>query len=380
VPAEPRGARRRRRLGGGARRPHAPLGLPRHRQRRPGQRGAHAAAAAAGGPHARPQALRHRPPRRLRPVAHPRLPPRVVQLPPAAAGARDRQPRLGGAAARPGAAGELLPLRQREAPHRAPPRGVRCGGRAGRRARRRLPGGPGHAPRGGPLGVVGQALEPLGHAAQLAELRDLWRDGAGPRTLLFAGPESVGRRPAARRFAAYVNCSGPAEARPCGVCPSCSLLAAGTHPDLKEVAPRATTSTGRAKRSLELRIDQLVPREGGDPEPLGPWLLTRPRFTTRVGVIDHAESLNVAAANAFLKLLEERPAWARIVLVAPGPEAVLPTVASRAAPVRFRPVDAAELERLAPGATDHPAVRLGQPGALLRAAEGSGDGARRAAE
>jgi len=228
--------------------------------------------------------------------------------------------------------------------------------------------------------VVGQALEPLGHAAQLAELRDLWRDGAGPRTLLFAGPESVGRRPAARWFAAYVNCSGPAEARPCGVCPSCSLLAAGTHPDLKEVAPRATTSTGRAKRSLELRIDQLVPREGGDPEPLGPWLLTRPRFTTRVGVIDHAESLNVAAANAFLKLLEEPPAWALIVLIAPGPEAVLPTVASRAATVRFRPVDAAELERLAPGATDHPAVRLGQPGALLRAAEGSGDGARRAAE
>ncbi len=219
----------------------------------------------------------------------------------------------------------------------------------------------------------------MGHDQTLAALKGLWDGGAGPRTLLFAGPESVGRRKAARWLAAFVNCRAK-DGRPCGACESCRLLRAGAHPDYREVGPRTTTGTGRAKRSLELRIDQLVPREGGDPEPLGPWLLTRPRFEARVGVIDHAESLNVAAANAFLKLLEEPPKWALIVLVAPGPDALLPTVASRATTVRFRPVDEAELELVAPGAHGHPGWRLGQPGVLLRGSEAGAAEAREAAE
>ena len=207
-------------------------------------------------------------------------------------------------------------------------------------------------------------LVPLGHDQTLLELRSLWANGAGPRTLLFAGPDSVGRRHTARWLAAYVNCTAEADA-PCLECESCLLLQAGAHPDLKEVLPALTTSSGRAKRDLEIRIDQLVPRERGEPEPLGPWLLTRPRFSVRVGVIDHAEAMNVAAANSLLKLLEEPPAWALIVLVASGPEAVLPTVASRSVTVRFRPVPATELASLGLTNLDHPATLLGQPGRLL---------------
>lgn len=220
-------------------------------------------------------------------------------------------------------------------------------------------------------------LSPFGQEPALAVLRRLHGSAAGPRSLLLAGPERVGRRQAARWLCALANCSaGELEARPCGVCESCRLALAGVHPDLKEVGPATTTEAGRAKRNLEIRIDQLVPREGGDPEPLAPWLLTRPRYRARVGLIDHAEALNASAANAFLKVLEEPPSWALIVLVAPGPEALLPTVASRCVTVRFAAVDAV-LARLgeagAPLPPDvlagHPAVRLGQPGALLRAAE-----------
>jgi len=211
-------------------------------------------------------------------------------------------------------------------------------------------------------------LAPLGHDQTLTELRRLWADGAGPRTLLFAGPDSVGRRHTARWLAAYVNCSAAAGA-PCLECESCLLFKTGAHPDLKEVLPALTTGSGRAKRDLEVRIDQLVPRKGGEPEPLGPWLLTRPRFKVRVGLIDHAEAMNVAAANSLLKLLEEPPAWALIVLVASGPEAVLPTVASRSATVRFRPVPASELAGLGLENLDHPATVLGQPGRLLAGAE-----------
>lgn len=211
------------------------------------------------------------------------------------------------------------------------------------------------------------SLVPLGHRDTLPKLRELWAGGSGPRTLLFAGPESVGRRHVARWLAAYVNCAQQGD-QPCLECESCQLLAAGAHPDVKEVSPALTTDTGRAKRNLEIRIDQLVPRKNGDPEPLGPWLLTRPRFNVRVGIIDHAEAMNASAANSLLKLLEEPPAWALIVLIASGPEAVLPTVASRSSTVRFKPLPAQELAEIPGVDPEHPALRLGQPGVLLGAA------------
>lgn len=209
-----------------------------------------------------------------------------------------------------------------------------------------------------------------GHEAVMAELRRVWAGGDGPHTLLFAGPDGVGRRPVARWFAAFANCQAATpDARPCGVCASCAAMAAGVHPDLREVAPASTTRSGRSKRRVEITIDQLVEREHGDAEPLGPWLRSRPRHRVRVGVIDHADAMNASAANAFLKMLEEPPPWAAIVLIAPGPDAVLPTVASRSTVIRFGAVAPEALARIAGGVdlAGHPAFRTGQAGALLRA-------------
>lgn len=225
---------------------------------------------------------------------------------------------------------------------------------------------------GGPLALIG-------HERELDQLRSLWRDGEGPRTLLFAGPDGVGRRPAARWLAAYVNCLALVENRPCGVCASCQAVADGTHFDVREVAPSTTTKSGRNKHNREITIGQLVPREGDDPEPLSEWLRARPRGRYRVGIIDQAETMTASAANAFLKVLEEPPRNSLIVLIAPGPDAVLPTVASRAAVVRFGAVTGVSgFEGLA----QHPAVRLGQPGALIRArdAEEESENARACAD
>ncbi len=196
-------------------------------------------------------------------------------------------------------------------------------------------------------------------------MRGLVRAG-GPHTVLLAGPDGVGRRPVARWLAAALNCQAPdVAARPCGACPSCRALAGGDHPDVREVAPSLTTRSGRQRRQLEITIDQLVRRPNADPDPLGPWLERRPRYARRVGIIDHAEALNASAANAFLKMLEEPPAWAVIVLIATGPDALLPTVASRCATVRLGAVDVASFT----GLERHPAYRLGLPGPLARARE-----------
>ncbi len=202
---------------------------------------------------------------------------------------------------------------------------------------------------------------------------------ASQRTLLFSGPDGVGRRRAAAWLCAYLNCLAREGSRPCGECASCVAVAAGRSLDLKVVAPKTTARSGRAKLRPEVSIDQLVRRDqpDADPEPLGEWLAARPHGRCRVGVVDSAQAMNAHAANSFLKTLEEPPAHAYVVLIAPGPEALLPTVASRALNVRFGAVRAE-----APDLPDHPGVRLGQPGLVerARASRDATEEARSAAE
>lgn len=205
------------------------------------------------------------------------------------------------------------------------------------------------------------SVEVAGHEGVKVLLRSL-----RAHSLLFAGPEAVGRRRTATWYAALRNCAhAGTDAAPCGACESCARVAAGTHPDLMVKAPEATTRSGRSSRRPVLRIDQMVPREGprSDPEPLSRWLRQRPRDRLRVGVIDGAHTLNAQAGNAFLKILEEPPSWAVVILIAPGPETVLPTLASRCVIVRFGAAPTDGFEDLAP----HPALRTGQLGRLVRA-------------
>lgn len=197
---------------------------------------------------------------------------------------------------------------------------------------------------------------PIGHDRPRALLRRL-----AAQTLLFVGPERVGRRQVARWYAAWLNCAAPSD-EPCGRCASCEAMRLGAHPDYREVAPEVTTKGGRASRRLQLRIGDLVPREGPgeNPDPLGPWLLHRPVYKRRVGVIDQAETLTEQAANAFLKMLEEPPSYVTLILIAVNEQAVLPTVASRSTPVRLAPVYLPEGQPL-------PAARLGRIGDVIGA-------------
>lgn len=184
------------------------------------------------------------------------------------------------------------------------------------------------------------------------------------RALAFVGPEGVGRRRVGTWWAQWLNCAAPG-AEPCGSCESCRVAVQGAHPDLMVKAPAATTQKGRAARRPQLTIDQMVLRSWpkADPEPLARWLEQRPRFVRRVGVVDDAHTLTESAGNAFLKMLEEPPSWAAVVLIAPGPEALLPTLASRCLVVRFGAAPVEGFEDLAP----HPGLRVGRVGRLLRA-------------
>ncbi len=180
------------------------------------------------------------------------------------------------------------------------------------------------------------AMQILGHQRILELLPKL-----RAQTLLFTGPEGVGRRTVARWFAAGLNCEQGFP--PCGRCASCRLEPPA---DYLEIAPQSETKTGRKARVLQIRLEQIAPREGGEEINLLDWIATYPRFKAKVAVIDGAHWLGEPAANALLKVLEEPPAFARLILVAPSRELVLPTLVSRSLEVSFSPLPEALLRTL----------------------------------
>lgn len=193
-----------------------------------------------------------------------------------------------------------------------------------------------------------------GHQQQKVILRSL-----RSHTLLFSGQESIGKRQVARWYAALLNCQ-QSSAEPCGYCSSCLSFLHNNASDYREFTPEMSTKSGKKSRKPQFRIDNLVRREGGDPNPLVAWLEQRPHFAKRVAVIDGAEYLNEAAANALLKTLEEPPSFAVIILLSSRVDAVLPTILSRAIPLRFGTVKIA---------SDDPQARLGQIGKVKTSLE-----------
>ena len=174
----------------------------------------------------------------------------------------------------------------------------------------------------------------IGHAGLLESIR-----GFRGNALLLVGPARVGKRPLSRVVAALVNCQR--ETPPCGICPSCVAVLRGTHPDLMEVEPKATTSTGKAARRRLIPVSVITLRRDDGREydrHVVEWLETSPTYRRKVVVVDGAEYLNEESANALLKVVEEPPHGALFVFLAEEVAAVLPTIASRATRLIVPPV------------------------------------------
>lgn len=141
-----------------------------------------------------------------------------------------------------------------------------------------------------------------------------------PHAVLVAGPAGLGKRAFVDALVASVLCtSRAADGHACGACRGCRLRVAGTHPDLRRVT-FALNDKGEPRS--EIVVDQV--RELGtrlvQTSQLGGW---------RVSVIDPAEAMNAAAANALLKTLEEPEPGAILVLVSDAPARLVATIRSR---------------------------------------------------
>ncbi len=124
----------------------------------------------------------------------------------------------------------------------------------------------------------------------------------------------------ARRLAAAAVCSGAGD-KPCGTCRDCRKALSGVHPDIITVA-RPVDDKGKQK--AQITVDQI--------RALSADAIVLPNEAERkVYILDEAETMNPAAQNAALKLLEEPPAGAVFLLCTVNPQLLLPTVRSRCA-------------------------------------------------
>jgi DNA polymerase-3 subunit delta' len=151
--------------------------------------------------------------------------------------------------------------------------------------------------------------------------------GRVPNSLIFSGPEGSGRMATALTLAKALNCQ-TLSADACDDCASCRAIDAGAHPDVMtltvEVQKVKAEQTDLIKQMAYLR-----PMSG----------------RARVFIVDDAKDMTPQAANSLLKVLEEPPSFAHIVLLTDSPHALLPTIRSRCRHLAFSPIGRAEIEK-----------------------------------
>jgi DNA polymerase III subunit delta' len=144
------------------------------------------------------------------------------------------------------------------------------------------------------------------------------------QALLLAGPRGVGKGALALAWAQALLCEAPSpDGAACGSCPACHWFNTGGHPDFRLITLQEKSSKdGEMKMATAIDVEQS--RDAVDFVQLSTY-----RAGFRVVLVNPANSLNLAAANALLKVLEEPPLNTVFVLVSDQPRRLLPTIRSR---------------------------------------------------
>ncbi len=234
----------------------------------------------------------------------------------------------------------------------------------------------------------------LGNAKIVTALRGALRNNRVPQALLFTGPRGVGKVTLARMFAQAANCESLADDF-CGECSTCLRIAEladpqrlieqglvergesadaamvertplilQTHPDVWLLVPDPVRLKTPVARPL-LRVGQLrAVQRAAYFQPMG---------RRRVFIFDAAETMRYDVQNIALKLLEEPPGSATLILTAPSPFSLLPTIVSRCMQFHFAPLPQSEVETILKSHSDRKPADLklaaqlseGSPGIAL---------------
>jgi len=229
----------------------------------------------------------------------------------------------------------------------------------------------------------------LGNQRVVTALRGALRTGRVPHALLFTGSRGVGKYTLARMFAQAANCERLTDDF-CGECATClrvtlladpqALLEQGlaergesadaatvervplilqSHPDVWALVPDPVRLKNPVARPM-LRVGQLrAVQRAAYFQPMG---------RRRVFILDGADTMRWDVANIFLKILEEPPGSATLILTAPSPYSLLPTIVSRCLQFHFAPLPQADVEKILQEKTDR---KPGERKLAAQLAEGS---------
>ena len=194
----------------------------------------------------------------------------------------------------------------------------------------------------------------IGHDGAEAGLVEAWNSGRMPHAWLFTGPRGVGKATLAYRLARFALRGGAADEGPSlfgaaelgpsteglGLDPElavCRQVANGGHPDLLVIERSVNQRTNTLRRDIVVedvaRLSSFLRLTSG----AGGW---------RVVVVDSVDEMNRNAANAMLKLLEEPPKRALLILVSHAPGGLLPTIRSRCRKLHLSPLRDEHVETL----------------------------------
>lgn len=176
---------------------------------------------------------------------------------------------------------------------------------------------------------MGRILDRVrGHRQIIQRLLETRQAQKVPSTLLFVGPDGVGRKLTALGFAQALLCE--VDPSGCGECASCRRVERGASEGVLLIEPEKNQiRIERSRDVLEfLSLKAITPY--------------------RIVILDSAETLNIQAGNALLKVLEEPPEKTLFILIAPTPKHVLQTIRSRSLAVPFAALDPADMDSSAP--------------------------------
>ncbi len=220
--------------------------------------------------------------------------------------------------------------------------------------------------------------ELIGHGAAENVLLDAWNSGRLAHAWMLCGPKGIGKATLAYRFARFVLAGGGSGGlfgdAPDGLAMEASdpvfrRVAAGGHADMMAVTPSFDDKRKRWRE--EIVVD--------DVRALGPFMrLTASEGGWRVAVVDAADDMNINAANALLKILEEPPNKTLLLLISHSPERLLSTIRSRCCRLNMQPLDETQVTEFVERC--RPELATGEAAALARLAEGSPGRALRLAD
>ena len=186
--------------------------------------------------------------------------------------------------------------------------------------------------------------ELIGNSRVKAVLKRMLVSDRLPGAMLFTGEEGIGKKLFALEIARALNCRTPKDHEACGVCSSCVRIRKLNYPtrdDADEWTQIIWTDhpdvglVVAPKRVLRVEQMRQIEKEAN----------FRPfEGKARVFLIDEADKLNDASANALLKVLEEPPRTSHLILITARPAMLLPTILSRCQMIRFSPLTPAEIE------------------------------------